>query len=213
MTEETIVSAGSLDRTITSSFERLKNDTIEKKEIEEDNTPIRLIKKLGLQLHPEGGYYKETYLSDDTVQTPRGDRPSATHIYFLILKDNFSAWHRLKSDEIWNFYKGSPLTIRIIDVNGRLQEVILGDPFTVEGATYKHVVGKNQWFSAALNDDEPYALVGCTVSPGFVPADFQLGMAGHLIKQFPQHTDIIKKYSRDEPQPGSVLTQQPSLTF
>ena len=90
-----------------------------------------LIKKYSLQPHPEGGWYKETYRSDEIITAAalperfRGNRSYSTAIYFLLEQGNFSAFHRIKSDECWHFYAGDPLEVYTLDKTGSLEVITL----------------------------------------------------------------------------------------
>jgi len=158
------------------------------------------IEKLCLQKHPEGGYYKEIYRSDETIphlSLPsrfESDRCFSTSIYFLLENDNFSAFHRIKSEEIWHFYKGTSITLYIITEDGLLTLIRLGDnPDNDEHLQI--VVPRNAWFAAQLNSRCSYSLVGCTVAPGFDFIDFELAEYAKLSKQYPQYETIIKKFT------------------
>ena len=147
------------------------------------------IDKLAMQPHPEGGYYKETYQSPDKFDTT--DRHYATAIYFLLLEDKFSAFHRIKSDEMWHFYTGSPLDVFMIDEQDRMQQIKLGsDPEA--GQAFQAVVPGGRWFASRMAQPNGYALVGCTVSPGFDFRDFEMGKRFELTTQYPQHATLIK---------------------
>lgn len=124
------------------------------------------IKHLELQAHPEGGYYKETYRSKGTTVTPHGIRNHSTAIYFLLEKGNFSAFHKIKSDELWHFYTGDPLSVYIIHPNATLEEIQLGlNP--EKGQCPQAVVPANSWFASKVAGEGRFALAGCTVAPGF----------------------------------------------
>lgn len=160
-----------------------------------------LIQNLELQKHPEGGYYKENYRSDrniyyqsENLDFPNG-RSFGTAIYFLLKENEFSAFHRIKSDEIWHFYEGFPLEIISIDVDGNLERQILGNNLK-NGESFQATVKGGKWFASRLLKAETYALVGCTVAPGFDFQDFEMADRKHLIELFPQHEEIIKELSR-----------------
>ncbi|RMF60538.1 MAG: cupin domain-containing protein [Calditrichaeota bacterium] len=156
---------------------------------------------LKLQPHPEGGYYREIYRSNEIVKKEHlperfnGDRCLATSIYFLLEGNDFSSFHRLKSDEIWNFYTGSSLTIYSIHPNGILTQIFLGDDYEA-GEVFQAVVPAGCWFAARVNVSNSYSLVGCTVAPGFEFDDFELGKREQLLKQFPQHQQLIRQFTR-----------------
>lgn len=158
------------------------------------------IEKLELEKHPEGGWFREIYLSDDIVpQTGlpssfRGERSFATSIYYLLEGTDFSAFHRIKSDEIWHYYAGTS-AIEILSLEkGKLKKYLVGnDP--ERGETFQVIVQKNIWFAARLANSEGYALAGCTVSPGFHFEDFELA-DGRLLKEFPELKDEIMSLVR-----------------
>ena len=137
------------------------------------------IKKLKLEKHPEGGWFKEVYRSSEVIlkQTLSsdftGDRNCSTSIYYLLEGEDFSSFHRIKSDEIWHYYAGNlPLEIVSI-VGGKLKKQLCGNN-PDQDQHLQIVVPKNTWFAACLPDKNGYALVGCTVSPGFHFDDFEI---------------------------------------
>jgi len=118
-----------------------------------------------------------------------------TAVYFLLQGDDFSALHRIRSDEIWHFYRGSSLTVCSIDASGGLTRSRLG--LDIEGGeTPQLVVRAGCWFGAHLETTATFALVGCTVAPGFDFRDFELGRRNELLAEFPQHADIIRRLTR-----------------
>lgn len=150
------------------------------------------------ELPGEGGYYKETYRSDKTIILPSetdGERSISTSIYYLLDGIQFSAFHRLKSDEIWHFYIGSSVTLYIINKMENLSEVKLGSNIE-KGELFQIQVRAESWFAATVNDISSYALIGCSVSPGFDYLDFELGDRKKLIERYPQHRSIIEKFTR-----------------
>ena len=159
------------------------------------------IEKLQLIKHEEGGYYKEIYRSSLTVnksQLPEsfhGDRNFSTSIYFLLEEKQFSAFHQIASDEQWHFYAGNCLMIYEIEPDGKLTEHKLGNnPENAE--SFQIAIKAGSWFGSRLANGEGYALVGCTVSPGFDFEDFELAERKTLINEFPQHDDVIRKLTR-----------------
>jgi len=158
------------------------------------------IEKLGLQRHPEGGFFKETYRSREVIlkqalpQRFGGDRVFSTCIYFLLNKKEYAAFHAIQQDEGWHFYEGSSLTIHIIDPQGEYSAVKLGRDLE-HGESFQAVVRAGCWFAAAVNNPEAYSLVGCTVAPGFDFADFEIGDRNRLLDLYPAHKDIIEKYT------------------
>jgi len=157
--------------------------------------------KLQLTRHVEGGAFREVYRSD--LILPRkslpllfqGDRSASTHIYFLLAQGQFSAFHRIAADELWHFYAGDPLLVYEIAHNGRLATHRLGnDPEKEE--SFHTVISAGSWFASAPAEASEYALVGCTVAPGFDFADFELADRETLAGQYPEYASLIRKYTR-----------------
>lgn len=142
--------------------------------------------------HPEGGYFAESYRAAQSVATPRGDRPASTAIYFLLPAGTKSRLHRIKSDEVWHFYLGGPLRIVEISPDGTTRETILG-PDLAAGHKLQHVVPAGAWFGAYPEPNTPYALVGCTVAPGFDFQDFELAEREALLKAYPAAAPLIER--------------------
>jgi uncharacterized protein len=163
--------------------------------------PEYWIKKLQLIKHIEGGYYNRTYSSylnisqNQLPDTFHGDRPVSTAIYFLLEKDQFSAMHRIASDELWHFYYGDPLIVYEIDSTGNLTEHLLGNN-PEKGESFQCAVKAGSWFGSKTKNSGEYSLVGCTVSPGFDFKDFELADKETLIHQYPQHAIIIQMLTR-----------------
>ncbi len=156
-------------------------------------------KVFSLLPHPEGGYYKETYRSVEMIaqnalpaRFPSG-RAAGTAILFLLETDNFSTFHRIKSDECWHFYSGQRLCVYVIHPTSQLEVIKLGNDM-LNGEVFQAVVPAGCWFAAAPSGD--YAFVGCTVAPGFDFEDFELADAEILSKEYPQHAKLIRKYCR-----------------
>lgn len=160
-----------------------------------------IIEQLNLLPHPEGGWYREVYRSGEII--PLDALPKrynsvhnfSTSIYFLLEKDDFSAFHRISSDETWHFYFGSPIFIFCLSPNGYESRVVLGANLT-DGQILQFTIKRNCWFAAINLDEQPFSLVGCTVSPGFEFEDFELGKLQRLIEEFPESTEIITKLTR-----------------
>lgn len=151
--------------------------------------------------HPEGGYYKETYRSTERIAQQglpnrfKGDRYFGTAIYFLLDQGNFSAFHRIKSDEIWHFYAGQALEIFVLQDNGELQIIPLGNQIQA-GETFQATVPAGSWFASRPAANTSFSLVGCTVAPGFDFADFEMAKAEELVELFPQHASLIRELCR-----------------
>lgn len=153
------------------------------------------IDRLNMQAHPEGGYYAETYRSEGKVETL--DRSYSTGIYFLLLEDKFSAFHRIRYDEMWHFYTGSPVEVLMLEENGELKSQRLGSN-PDKGETFQFVVPGGTWFGSRMLDKSSYGLVGCTVAPGFDFRDFEMAKRSNLVQQFPQHRQIITEMTYAE---------------
>lgn len=160
------------------------------------------IEKLKLQEHPEGGYFRELYRSDLVISKQHlpagfhGDRNISTSIYFLLKSNQFSAFHRLASDELWHFYSGHGLNIYELDnFSGKLVKHRLGnDP--VKGESFQTTIRAGNWFASGVVEGGEFALAGCTVSPGFHFDDFEMATRASLIAEYPEHADLITAYTR-----------------
>ena len=158
-------------------------------------------KKLDLISHIEGGSYRQTYSAPISIArahlpgTFQGNRPTSTAIYFLLEEDQFSAMHRIASDELWHFYSGSAITVDVIEPDGGHSEIHLGsDPDA--GEVFQAAVRGGRWFASRVRDPKWFALAGCTVSPGFDFADFELGKRAELVRLYPQHQKLIESLTR-----------------
>lgn len=162
---------------------------------------LQLIQQYNLLPHPEGGWYKQTYKSTEYISAAAlperfgGDRPFSTAIYFLLEKGNYSAFHRIKSDECWHFYLGDPLEIIVLQPNGELAVTTLGSDST-KGHLFQYVVPAGCWFASRPAPGSQYCFVGCTVAPGFDFADFEMANGEHLIIEYPQHSTMIRELCR-----------------
>ena len=162
-----------------------------------------IIEKLGLVPHPEGGYFKETYRSNNIIKDEclqvnyNGSRNYSTCIYFLLNSDDISAFHRINQDEIWHFYDGSSIRLHTISEEGKHREFLIGRNFS-ERQVPQLVVPGGHWFAAEVVEKNSYALVGCTVAPGFSFDDFELPERGVLLSKFPQHSELITKFTTNK---------------
>jgi uncharacterized protein len=137
---------------------------------------------------------KQEYEIYEESPYPEKIRPASTLIYYLLVGNQYSAIHRVKSDEIWHFYLGSPVTIHIINDEHTSLRVQLGNNLENDDNIH-YVVTKDTWFCAEINDKTSFALMGCTVSPGFDYEDFELGSKDKLLLQYPQHKDLIERFT------------------
>jgi predicted cupin superfamily sugar epimerase len=160
-----------------------------------------LIAHLQLQIHPEGGYFREIYRSSEKIDAaalpPRfGDaRNFSTAIYYLLKRGEHSFFHRIKSDEGWHFYAGETLLIHIIEPSGEYYSIKLGSNIYI-GETFQFVVPAKAWFAAEPAPESEFSLCGCTVAPGFDFADFEIADKEKLSAAFPEHKEIIDRLSR-----------------
>lgn len=151
-----------------------------------------LINKLALSPHPEGGYYKQTHASAINVSIQREassmiERAAGTSIYYLLDQTDFSAFHRLKSEETWYHHDGGELILHIIDAEGCLSQKLLGNPLQNSRAELQATIPANVWFAVELVNKHQYCLAGCAVYPGFSFEDFEMKAAEKLIQTYPKH--------------------------
>ena len=164
-------------------------------------TAEHFIYHLQLQPHPEGGFYKEVYRSEGLIEAPclqpafGGSRHYATAIYYFLQQGDFSAFHRIKSDEIWHFYAGGNLLLHVIDLLGHYHQHTLGStPET--GAEFQVVMPAGVWFAAEPAPGTAFTLAGCTVSPGFDFRDFELADKEVLQQEYPLYRKMIERLCR-----------------
>jgi len=161
----------------------------------------QLLQQYNLQPHPEGGWFKETYKCHEYIPAsalPKrfgSNRAFSTAIYFLLEQGNFSAFHRIKSDECWHFYAGDPLRVYVLQPNGHLDIIDLGNDI-FQGQQFQYIVPANCWFASRPLPGSSFCFVGCTVAPGFDFADFEMADAASLIAKYPQYQNIIKELCR-----------------
>ncbi|HEX7082155.1 MAG TPA: cupin domain-containing protein [Gammaproteobacteria bacterium] len=166
-----------------------------------DAVAAKLAERLGLEPHPEGGFYKEIYRSPLEIPhpaVPGGEsaaRSAGTLIYYLLAGEQFSAFHRLRwTDEIWHLYAGGPLELHLIDSDGDYERRLLtGDLARGEPAA---VVPAGVWQAARLESTASWALCGCMVAPGFDFADFEIPPRSRLLAAHPQHAAVIRELTR-----------------
>lgn len=157
-----------------------------------------LIDRLGLQPHPERGYYAETYRAPLTVGgLPHGaPRAASTAIYFLIAREAPSTYlHRLRSDEIFHFYEGGPLDVLLLGPGDAAEVRRLGTDLAA-GQRPQIVIPAGTWFAAELADGAAHCLFGCTVAPGFDFADFELAAGPELAARYPAQAARIARMTR-----------------
>jgi len=153
------------------------------------------IKHLSLQPHPEGGYYKEVFRSGRQVLRAGENelRQACTSIYYLLEECDFSGFHRIASDEIWYFHKGSPLTVHIITGEGGHLVHELSDS---ETGTLSLVVEAGIWFAAEIPSATGFTLVSCAVAPGFEFSEFEMAKKEEMLALYPRHVALFDKLCR-----------------
>ena len=157
--------------------------------------------QLGLVAHPEGGYYIQTYKSAETIARDgldtryTGHRSVGTAIYYLLTPGTFSELHRLRSDEIFHFYLGDPVEQLQLWPDGSSKVVVIGTDLA-GGQIPQLVVPKDVWQGARLLAGGSFALLGCTVSPGFEFEDYESGTRKDLTQNYPAQTELITALTR-----------------
>jgi predicted cupin superfamily sugar epimerase len=156
-----------------------------------------LIAELGLRKHPEGGFFRETYRSDESMTLAclpdryNEEHALATTIYFLITSAEPSRLHRLRSDEVWYFHMGHGMEMHLFGRGGEYRSTRLGTNL-VAGEMLHVVVPRYTWFGARVTEPDGYALCSCSVAPGFQFEDFVLGERSQLLDKYPANSDIIQ---------------------
>ncbi|KAK6459992.1 cupin family protein [Scheffersomyces coipomensis] len=150
------------------------------------------IKYYDLEGHPEGGYFKQTGASTQIIKSSTGLQvPLYTNIIFLLEDKNPSNFHQIKSNEVWYFHNGSPLTVHCIYPDtGKYEKIMLGRDIT-KGEVFQYEVPAGVIFGSSV--EEGFAIVSCMVAPGFDFREFKLFNEHELLETYPQHKDIIKK--------------------
>lgn len=180
-----------------------KNGASQMETVENDTTTGSQywIDQLGLEPHPEGGHFVEVYRASEEI--PRhalptrfdGDRAFCTAIFYLLEEGDYSAFHRIKSDETWHFYAGGPLDVLMLSKEG-VSTVRLGREVH-KGQVLQMTVPAEVWFAARPVEGSRYTLAGCTVSPGFDFTDFQMGTRQELSVEFPTCLRYIEELTRE----------------
>lgn len=158
-------------------------------------TAAHWIDQLQMEPHPEGGFYKEMFRSQQQVKRVDEDevRQACTSIYYLLKGGDYSGFHRIKSDEIWYFHKGEPLTIHVIDAEGVHQPLELSDQ---PSGRLSLVVPAGLWFAAEIGSKAGYALVSCAVAPGFEFSEFEMADGQNLSITYPVYAELFKRLCR-----------------
>jgi predicted cupin superfamily sugar epimerase len=155
---------------------------------------------LDLAPHPEGGWFRETHRSPLVVAHPqvaaRAERAAGTAIYFLLEAGDFSALHRVRSDETWHWYAGGVLELHLLDASGRHERILLGTEWST-GARPQATVPAGVWQAARPTAGTAFVLCGCTVAPGFDFSDFEMPPRAELLRAFPMHADLVRALTRE----------------
>jgi predicted cupin superfamily sugar epimerase len=167
-----------------------------------DMTAEKLKSLLNLvPLSIEGGYFAETYRSPEMISPEclpdrySGRRSVGTAIYYLLEPGTFSEIHRVASDEIFHFYLGDPVEMLQLWPDGSGKRVLIGTDIE-SGMAPQLVVPHGVWQGARLVAGGKFALLGCTVSPGFEYADYESGSRDRLCREYPEHRDMIWELTR-----------------
>lgn len=149
----------------------------------------KIIEELDLSPHPEGGFYKEVYRSEQKVSlSGDGSRSAGTSIYFMLTEGQLSDWHRVRWEELWHFYQGDTLILEYINEKGQFRTMRLGSNLSTD-EEFQRLIPRNCWQRAYSTGQ--YSLVGCTVSPGFEFKDFEMIEAEKLAENYPGLADQI----------------------
>lgn len=154
-------------------------------------------------LSAEGGYYVETYRAKEKIAQAAlpdrfaGERNFSTAILYLLTPDTFSTLHRLKSDEVFHFYLGDPVTMLQLHPDGSSEVIILGQDI-LNGQRIQVLVPQSTWQGAFLRQGGKFALMGTTMAPGFESNDFELGQREELLRWYPDQKELILKLSQQK---------------
>jgi predicted cupin superfamily sugar epimerase len=160
-----------------------------------------IIKALNLIPHPEGGYYRESYRSNlqlpaDALPVHRSQRAASTAIYYLLTADTFSAMHRVASDELFHFYAGDAVEMLLLYPDGRGERTMIGSDLQV-GQRPQICVPAGTWQGCRLIPGGAFALMGCTVAPGFDFADFTMASRADLLAEYADWQEPICALTRE----------------
>lgn len=160
-----------------------------------------IIETLELVRHPEGGWYREVYRSAESIGVASlpgrfgKQHCFATSIYYLLESGDISAFHRIKSDETWHFYLGSPLKLYVLLEDGAMQKILLGDN-PAAGQVFQWTVPHGLWFGAEVSVPGSFALLGCTVSPGFEFGDLEFAEYSELEEKYSRYSTLIRRLAK-----------------
>ncbi len=165
-------------------------------------TAQHIINWLKLKPHPEeGGFYSETYRCLENISQPclperyASPRSMGTAIYYLLTPETFSAIHRLRTDEIFHFYLGDPVTMLQLLPDGSSKVLTLGTDI-LNDQQLQLIVPRNTWQGSFLNPGGTFALLGCTMAPGFDFVDYEHGSREALLQAYPNQKDLILRLTK-----------------
>ena len=175
-------------------------------------TAQEIIAHLSLEpLDQEGGYFRQTWRSTFRIPNeilgstfPAGEHSAGTAIYFLITRDQFSAMHRLRTDEIWLHHLGDPLEMLMLHPHGEGEIACIGSDLSL-GQSPQHICPANTWQGTQITpgqDRVGYALGSCIMAPGFEWSEFELGNRNDLVSNYPGFVDQITARTRTNPIDG-----------
>jgi len=160
--------------------------------------PDQIIKHFNLAPHPEGGYFRELYRSEEKLPAStlperyRDPRTFATSIYFLLKSGEPSLFHKLQSNELFYFHCGSPLTAHCLHKDGEYQKHVLGKT-NLHDLCFQIIIPHGTWFAAEVEELNSFSLIGCMVAPGFEFDDFEMGKRADLIEKYPEQRTLIER--------------------
>ncbi len=159
------------------------------------------IRELGLAPHPEGGWFRETFRSPERLPAAalparfKGDRALSTSILYLLAAGQRSHFHRLHAEEVWSHHAGGAMHVHVLEA-GTVRTQVVG------GGRPQAVVTHGKWFAAEVAPGEPFALVGCSVSPGFEYDDFELASRDALLLEYPAQRELVLRFTRTPEEPA-----------
>lgn len=161
-----------------------------------DSEARKLVELLGLEPHPEGGFFRETWRSPLALAgLPHGKpRAASTAIYYLLPGGSLSALHRVASDEVWHHYDGDPVELHVLE--GRVHQTFMLGRDRARGERPQYVVPAGAW-QAAVSAGARWSLCGCTVAPGFDFADFEMPPREEMLRLLPDHEVAVLRLTRE----------------
>jgi predicted cupin superfamily sugar epimerase len=158
-----------------------------------------IIDSLQLHPHPEGGFYKEMYRSKTIVHdsSTERDKSACTSIYFLLSGQDFSCWHRIKSDETWFHHLGCDVLIYFFNESQNLKTVQLGP----KAQNFQGTIPANAWFAAKPLNEDSFCLVSCVVAPGFEFDEFEIAKRDVLLDEYgnsQENIQAIEAFTRNQ---------------